>query len=387
VTQKTVPTLIQATGTVEAYSTVSVKSQVEGQLTRVYFKEGQDVHKGELLFQVDPRSLQASLMQTEATKARDLAQVNQAEANVTKAIAQVAQARATLTKDEAQLRNATTQAQRYSGLFRQGAISQEQTDQYQTNAEALQATVVADQNAIADAQAAVVAARADVKNAEATVAADEATIANAKVQLSYSSIYSPINGRTGNLQLNQGNLVQANSTTPLVTISQIQPIYVTFSIPQRLLSEVKQYNTNHSLEVDALLPNSPGQPVQGSLTFIDSGVNTQTGTIQLKGTFANTEERLSPGEFVNVVLKLKQQTNAITVPSSAVQNGQQGQFVYVIKSDKTVEVRSVKAGDTVGKDTVIQTGLKPGEQVVVDGQFNLKPGASVTVKPGVRTGG
>jgi multidrug efflux system membrane fusion protein len=386
VTQKTVPLLVRATGTVEAYSTVSVKSQVEGQLTGVYFKQGQDVHKGDLLFRVDPRSLQAAVMQAEATKAKDLAQVNQAKANVTKAIAQVNQAKAVLTKDQAQSRNAKAQAQRYVALFRQGVISQEQVDQYQTSAEAQQATVIADQNAIADATAAVVAAQADVKNAQAAVAADEAAIANTKVQLSYSTIYSPIDGRTSSLQLNQGNLVKADADTPLIMISQIQPIYVTFSIPQRLLPALKQYNAAKRLEVDAMAPNNEKHPARGELTFIDSGVNAKTGTIQLKGTFANTEEQLSPGEFVNVVLKLSELPNAITVPAQAVQNGQQGQFVYVVKADKTVEVRLVKVGDTVANAAVIQQGLKPGEQVVVDGQFNLVPGAIVQVKPGVGSG-
>lgn len=381
VTQKTMPIQVRATGTVEAYATVSVKSQVEGQLTEVYVQEGQDVSKGDRLFQIDARSLQAALMQAEATKAKDLAQVRQAEANVNQAIAQVNQARATLAKDQAQARNANSQAQRYGSLYQQGAISQEQIDQYQTSAEAQQATVVADKNAIANAQASVEAARADVQNAEAAVVADEAAIANAQVQLSYSTIDSPIDGRTSSLQLNQGNLVQANSTTPLIVISQIQPIYVTFSIPQRLLSEVRQYNTTHRLTVEASPPNSTGQPVRGELTFIDSGVNAQTGMVQLKGTFANAERRLSPGEFVNVVLNLSQEPNAITVPTQALQTGQQGQFVYVVKSDKTVEARPVKVGDTVENVAIVQDGLHLGEQVVVDGQFNLTPGAAVQIKP------
>ncbi|MEH1856733.1 MAG: efflux RND transporter periplasmic adaptor subunit [Nostoc sp.] len=390
-TQKTIPIQLSATGTVEAYSTVSVKSQVGGQLTGVYFQQGQNVKKGDLLFKIDSRPLQAALMQANAAKAKDLAQVKQAQANVLKAIAQVNQAKANVVKDKAQATNADAQAQRYSSLLKQGAISKEQAEQYQTSADAQQATVNADQGGVANAQAAVAAAQADVQNAQAAVASDEAAIDNAKVQLSYSSIYAPIAGRTGSLKLTQGNLVKANAANAddsLITISQIRPIYVNFSIPQRLLPDIKKYSANNGkLKVDALPPKDAGHPVRGELTFVDSGVNTQTGTIQLKGTFANADERLFPGQFVNVVLKLSEEPNAITVPSQAVQSGQQGQFVYVVKPDKTAEMRLITVGDTVGNETVIKQGLKPGEQVVTDGQFNLVPGATVQVKPEVGSRG
>lgn len=382
-TQKTIPIQLSATGTVEAYSTVSVKSQVDGQLTGVYFQQGQNVNKGDLLFKIDSRPLQAALMQANAAKAKDLALVKQTQANVLKAIADVNQAKANVVKDKAQATNADVQAQRYASLLNKGAISKEQAQQYQTTAEAQQATVKADQGGVANAQAAVAAAQADVQNAKAAVASDEAAIDNAKVQLSYSSIYSPIAGRTGSLKLTQGNLVQANATDPLITISQIRPIYVNFYIPQRLLPDLKKYSANGKLQVDALPPKDAGHPVRGELSFVDSGVNTQTGTIQLKGTFANADDRLVPGQFVNVVLKLSQEPNAITVPSVAVQSGQQGHYVYVVKPDKTAEMRQITVGDTVGNETVIQRGLKSGEQVVTDGQFNLVPGATVQVKPEV----
>ncbi|MEH2141931.1 efflux RND transporter periplasmic adaptor subunit [Nostoc sp.] len=384
--QKTIPIQLSATGTVEAYSTVSVKSQVGGQLTGVYFQQGQNVKKGDLLFKIDSRPLQAALMQANAAKAKDLAQVKQAQANVLKSIAQVNQAKANVVKDKAQATNADVQAQRYTSLLKQGAISKEQAQQYQTTAEAQQATVKADQGGVANAQAAVAAAQADVQNALAAVASDEAAIDNAKVQLSYSSIYAPIAGRTGSLKLTQGNLVKANAANAddsLITISQIRPIYVNFSIPQRLLPDIKKYSANGKLEVDALPPKDAGHPVRGELTFVDSGVNTQTGTIQLKGTFANADERLFPGQFVNVVLKLSEEPNAITIPSQAVQSGQQGQFVYVVKPDKTAEMRPITVGDTVKNETVITQGLKSGEQVVTDGQFNLVAGATVQVKPEV----
>ncbi|WP_235526253.1 efflux RND transporter periplasmic adaptor subunit [Nostoc piscinale] len=385
-TQKTIPILIKATGTVESYSTVSVKSQIGGQLTGVYFRQGQNVKKGDLLFQIDSRPQQAALMQAMAAKAKDVALVKQSEANVTKAIAQVNQAKATVLKDVAQANNANVQAQRYTGLLEQGAISKEQAEQYQTSATAQKATVKADQDAVANAQAAVEAAKADVKNAQAAVLADEAAIDSAKVQLSYSSIYSPITGRTGSLKLNQGNLVTANSTDPLITISQIRPIYVNFSIPQRMLPDLKKYTSNNKLEVDVIPPKDSGNPVHGYLTFVDSGVNTQTGTIQLKGTFSNDDERLLPGQFVNVVLKLSEIPNAVTVPTKAIQAGQQQQFVYVVKPDNTVEMRPVVVGDAVNNETAIAQGIKPGEQVVIDGQFNLVPGAAVQVKQGLGGG-
>jgi multidrug efflux system membrane fusion protein len=321
-------------------------------------------------------------MQANAAKAKDLALVKQAQANVVKAITQVSQSKANVAKDVAQATNADVQAQRYTTLLKQGAISKEQADQFQTTADAQRATVKADRDGVANAQAAVAAAQADVQNAQAAVAADEAAIDNAKVQLSYSSIYSPIAGRTGSLQLNRGNLVQANATDPLITISQVQPIYVNFSIPQRLLPDLKKYSTNGKLEVDALPPKDPGHPERGELTFVDSGVNTQTGTIQLKGTFANNDERLVPGQFVNVVLKLTEEPNAITVPTPAVQSGQQGSFVFVVTNNKA-EVRPVTVGDAVNSETVIKQGLKPGEQVVTDGQFNLVAGSTVQVKPAV----
>ncbi|MBL1197978.1 MAG: efflux RND transporter periplasmic adaptor subunit [Nostoc sp. ZfuVER08] len=386
-TQKTIPIQLSATGTVEAYSTVSVKSQVGGQLTGVYFQQGQNVKKGDLLFKIDSRSLEAALMQANAAKAKDLAQVKQAQANVTKAIAQVNQAKANVAKDVAQATNADVQAKRYNSLLKEGAISKEQADQFQTTADAQRATVNADRNGVADAQAAVAAAQADVQNAQAAVVADEAAIANAKIQLSYSSIYSPITGRTGSLKLNQGNLVEANATDPLITISQIRPIYVTFSIPQRLLPDLKKYSANGKLEVSAIPPKDTGRPIRGELTFVDSGLNTQTGTIQLKATFSNTDERLVPGQFVNVVLKLTEERNVITVPSQAVQTGQQGQFVFVVKPDKTVEMRPITVGDTIGNQTAIKQGLQSGEQIVTDGQFNLVPGATVQVKPEVGSTG
>lgn len=383
VTQKNIPIEVRGTGTAQSYSTVSVNSQIGGQLTRVYFKQGQDVKKGDLLFTIDSRPLQAALKQAEANRGKNIALLQQNQAKVAQAIAQVNQAKANVTKDQAQAKNNEVQAQRYRTLYSQGAVSQSQAEQFETSAATQQATVTADQNAVSNAVAAVGAANADVENAQAALSADAAVIDNAKVQLSYSSIYSPIEGRTGNLKVDQGNLVKANDTNPLVVISQIRPIYVNFSIPQRLLADLKKYMARgKKLEVNAIIPQDQGRPERGELTFVDSGVDTTTGTIQLKATFANTQERLTPGQFLNVVLKLAETPNAIVVPTVAVQTGQKGQYAFVVKPDKTVEVRAVTVGNTVGSETVIKQGLKPGEQVVTDGQFNLVPNAKVEVKQG-----
>ncbi|WP_341528457.1 efflux RND transporter periplasmic adaptor subunit [Nostoc sp. UHCC 0302] len=379
VTEATVPLEIRSTGTVEAYSTVSIKSLVDGQLMGVYFQQGQQVKKGQLLFKIDPTPFQADLAQAIAKQVQAQAQVQQAIANLQQASDQVTQAKATRTRDAAQARNADTEAQRYTHLFQQGAVTQEQAQQYHTSADADEATVAADQSAIREAIAAVGSAKANVQNAQANLKAADAAVKSAKTQLAYTTIYAPINGQTGDLQVDQGNLVKANDTSGLVVINQTHPAYVSFSIPQQQLPTLKKYMATGKLEVDALVPNNSAQPIKGELTFVDNTLDATTGTIQLKATFSNTKRQLSPGEFVDVVLKLAQLPNVIIVPSQALQTGQNGQYVFVVKPDKTVAARPVKVGDTVGNETVINQGLQPGEQVVTDGQFNLAPGVSVAI--------
>ncbi|WP_204368493.1 efflux RND transporter periplasmic adaptor subunit [Neosynechococcus sphagnicola] len=386
VVQRTVPISFQTTGTVQAYATVSVKSQVAGHLTAVYFQEGQEVQKGELLFTIDPRSLQAALDQALANRARAIAQVGQAQAELAQAEAQVNQARATVTKDLAQARNAEVQAQRYTSLLNQGAVSREQVDQFRTSSETQNAIVIADQSSVRNAIAAVASAKANVQSAEAEVKAATAAVDSAKVQLSYSAIRSPIEGQTGNLKVNQGNLVKDNDSEPLVVISQVRPIYVAFPIPQRLLPDLKTYQSQGKLAVEVLPVNDPGQPMRGQLVFVDSGVDPTTGTLQLKASFPNLTGRLTPGQFVNVVLRLTEEPNALVVPSQAIQTGQQGTFVYIVNPDKTVDLRSVTTGGTVKNQIVIKQGLQAGERVVIDGQFNLVPGATVREKPAPGSG-
>ncbi len=431
-TSKTVPTVVKATGTVQAYSTVSIKSQVAGQIMAVYFKEGQEVQKGDILFAIDPRPLQAALDQAIANRARTVAQVSQAEAALAQAQAQVAQVTANLDRDAAQARNINVQAQRYAGLSGEGVVSREQADQYRTNAEAQNAVVSATQSGVVSAIAAVEAARANVESAQAAVQAADATVDNAKTQLSFTTTYAPIDGRTGSLKVSQGNLINSNDSNPLVVISQTRPIYVSFSIPQRLLGELKQYQARNKLTVEILPPTSstpsspslassskpetspapsnpssqvspspsvspsvspsprgssresaalPDRVLRGELTFIDSTVDITTGTIQVKADFPNADGRLTPGQLVNVSLKLKEDVNAIVIPATAIQMGQKGTFVYVVKPDKTVEIRPVTPGDPVDNQVVIKKGLTSGEEVVVDGQFNLTPGSTIQEKP------
>jgi multidrug efflux system membrane fusion protein len=320
--QKTMPVQLEAVGTVEPYSTVSVRSQVTGAITKVHFKEGDDVKEGAILFTVDPRPLEAALKQAEAN----------------------------LTKDQAVLANAREQARRYEELVKKQYVSQEQYDQIKTNADAI----------------------------EATVEADKATVENAKVQLSYCRIYSPVTGRTGSVLVNEGNVVRTNDATPLVTINQVTPIYVTFALPEQTLPQIKSRMTGGKLTVQAVLPQI-AQPEQGDLSFIDNTVDRTTGTIKLKGTFRNSERRLWPGQFVKAVLKLADQ-DSVVVPSDAVQTGQQGQHVFVVRKDSGVDVRPVVVSRSLNGESVIEKGLQPGERVVTDGQFLLGPGSRIQVK-------
>jgi multidrug efflux system membrane fusion protein len=351
VVQKKVPIQIRIIGNVQAHSTVTVKSRVAGQIMRVYFTEGQDVKKGDLLFMIDPRPFEAALKQAEANLERDMAQVKQAEAN--------------LERDMAQEKNAEAEANRYKLLLERGVVARQQYDKFRTDWEALVATVQAD--------------RAAKANAEAAVLADRATVENAKLQLSYCSIHSPMQGRTGSLLAQEGNIIKENDAN-LVVINQINPIYVCFSVPEQYLGEIKMYMRAGTLEVKATVPNHEGAPHQGFISFVDNAVDTGTGTIKLKGTFTNKDSRLWPGQFVNVILTLTTEPNAIVVPSQAVQSGQQGQYVFVVKPDLTVESRPVVVSRTTDGETVIQKGLNPDEKVVTDGQLRLYPGAKVEIK-------
>lgn len=322
--QKSVPTQLRAVGNVEAYNSVSIKSQVTGVLQKVHFKEGQDVKDGQLLFTVDPRPLEAALKQAEAALARD----------------------------SAQLTNLREQVRRYAELVEKQYVSREQYDQIKTNADA----------------------------AEAVVDADKAVVENAKVQLSYCYIYSPVNGRVGSLLINQGNLIRLNDGAPLVVINQLTPIYVTFAVPELNLADLKRHMAGGTLKVSANFPSDEGRGEQGVLAFVDNTVDRATGTVKLKAEFSNKERRLWPGQFVNVALTLTTQTDAVVIPSEAIQVGPDGQQVFVVKEDRRVELRAVTVGQTNEGEAVISKGVVAGEQVVREGQFLLGPGSRVDIK-------
>jgi len=321
--QKNIPLQLKAIGNGEAHTTVAIKSQVSGELAEVYFREGQDVQKGARLFKIDPRTFESALKQAESALARD----------------------------RAQARNAGEDARRYASLVEKNFVSRQEYDRARTNADAL----------------------------EAVVTADEAAVENARLQLEYTAISSPINGRTGAITAQKGNVVKANDV-PLVTINQIAPIYITFSVPEQELANIRKYKGTGELRVEAIIPQGMGKPPAGALTFIDNKVNASTGTILLKATFPNSDHSLWPGQFVDVILTLTTERNRIVVPSQAVQTGQQGPYVYVIKDDSTVDLRVVTPGRTYQNWIVIEKGVAAGEKVVTDGQLRLTPGAKVEIK-------
>jgi multidrug efflux system membrane fusion protein len=345
VIKKDVPIDIQAVGTVEASSTVTVRAQVNGELVKVSFREGDFVKKGDELFKVDARNYEA--------------QLNQAQANLAKNEAALTQIEANLARDIAQQKYAQSEAARNTSLLEKRLVSKEQAEQSNANAEAAAATVRADQAAIQSAQAAIEAAKAE--------------IASARVMLSYTNIRSPLDGRTGNVVIQQGNIIGPN--TDLTTIKQLEPIYITFSIPETQLASVKKGQT-----VTVSLQDSPPSQEQGKLFFIDNGVDPTTGTILVKAIFRNNGHKLWPGQFVRVILQFGTKTDALIVPSEAVQTGQDGSFVFVVKPDKTVESRPVVPGMRVDGGLVIDKGLAFGETVVTEGQLRLAPGNHVQIR-------
>ena len=325
VVEKAMPLDVSAVGTVEAFATVAVRAQVTGELKAVNFRQGEDVQAGQVLFTLDPRPLEAAL--------------NQAEAN--------------LKRDTAQAANAKVIAQRMDDLVERGVGTREQRDTARTQAAALDAVVVA----------------------------NTAAVENARVQLQYATIRAPISGRTGVLMVNAGNLVRANDQLPLVVINQVSPILVSFALPEALLPDVRRYMASGSLQVEATPANESAAAV-GNITFVDNSVDQTTGTIRLKATFPNSDRRLWPGQFVNVVVRLSSDPRAIVVPSVAVQAGPEGQYVFVVKADQTVEMRPVTVARTAAKETVIREGIKPGETVVTDGQLRLVPGSRISIRTG-----
>jgi len=379
VIQKDVPVQLRVIGKVEACSAVSIRALVEGELWKVYFKEGQEVQKDTLLLSIDARPFEAALRQAEANLERDQALVQQAEANLTRDLAQVTQAEANLAKNLAQAKNAEEQTKRYAFLAEKGYVAKEQYDQVRTNTDSFAAMVQADKAAIENAQATLRADQAALENAKAVVRGSRAAVETARIQLGYCSIRAPISGRTGSLLVQQGNIIKANDV-PIVLINQITPIYVTFAIPEQNLPEIRRHMTAGALKVEAVIPGDEKSPEQGILTFVDNAVDTATGTIKLKGTFENREKRLWPGQFVDVILTLTTRPNAILVPSQAIENGQEGPYVFVVKPDLTVEHRPVAVDRALDGLTVVAKGLQPGETVVTTGQLRLVAGGKIEIR-------
>jgi multidrug efflux system membrane fusion protein len=324
VINKSMPIEISVIGAAEPFSNVAIRSQITGQLEKVNFTEGDDVQQGQVLFTLDRRPLELALREAQANLDRDVARAE----------------------------NAALMTKRYEDLAKRGIAPREQLD----------------------------TSRADTNALNATVSADKAAVESATVQLDYATIKAPISGRTGALMVHEGNLVRANDQTPLVTINQIMPISVSFAIPEARLAELKRYMSGGTLDVKATPPNDNGPGARGKIAFVDNAVDEQTGTIRIKGTFPNTDRRLWPGQFVNVVVTLTTDPKAIVVPSVAVQTGQQGTYVFVVKPDQTVDMRSVRVDRTSVAETVIAEGVQPGDTVVTDGHLRLVPGSRISVK-------
>ena len=359
VEKKAVPIELSAIGNVEALQTVAVQARVAGEIDQVAFSEGEDVQPGDLLFTIDPRPYQAAL----------------------------AEAQARLERDRALAKNAEETAARYADLVKKDYVTAEQYEQMRAGGEA----------------------------ARATARADEAAVENARLQLSYTKITAPISGRTGSIQVHKGNMLRPNDERTLVTINQIRPISVTFTVPESSFDAIRRAQAEAKLSVvarpsrgasssdlAALAPGgaspastasagaatggpataaSPGVSETGELSFVDNTVDRATGTVRLKATFANKAGALWPGRFVDVVLTLAHDPEALVVPAEAIQTGQQGSYVFVVKADSTVESRTVTVGRRQGTNVVIAKGLAADERVVTDGQVRLAPGVKVEVKP------
>lgn len=323
VEQQTLPVRLRSIGNVEAFATVAVKARVDGQIVSVNFREGEAVNKGDVLFRIDSRPYEAALRQAEANSMRDVAAREQAR----------------------------SQAKRYQELLQKNFISKEAYAQIRTNAE----------------------------TAEATASASRAALENARLNVEYCVIHSPLDGFVGRTLLQAGNLVKANDVNPLLVINQVRPIYVNFAVPEQNLTEVRKYMAQGPLAAEVIPVDAQQKHPMGRLIFVDNAVDPSTGTIRMRAQFDNDDAMLWPGQFVNLLLRLYEQADALIVPAQAVQTGPEGQYVYVIRDDLTAEVRRIKVQRTEGELAIIETGLRKGEQVVTRGQLRLGPKVKVQI--------
>jgi multidrug efflux system membrane fusion protein len=321
---RTVPVRLQAIGNVDPFTSVAVKARVDGQIMEVNFKEGQEVRKDSVLFKIDPRPFQTALRQAEAQNARDAAALSQAQA----------------------------QERRYQELLQKNFVSKDAYSQFQTNAQ----------------------------TAKAVADASRAAVETARLNLEYCTIRSPIDGFAGKIQIQIGNLVKANDVNPLVVVNQVHPVYVTFAVPEQQLAAIRKYSAEKPLAVQASVPAANKPPATGELSFIDNTVDSSTGTIRLRAVFENADNGLWPGQFVNVSVRLYEQENAIVIPSQAIQNGPDGEYVFVISPSLVAEMRPVKIERSDGQTAVVASGVKAGEQVVVRGQLKVTSGARVKLE-------
>lgn len=344
------PLEVRVVGAVEPSAKVEIKSQVAGQLLKTYFTEGQDVRQGQPLLEIDPQPYLEALHQAQAAAERDRAQIAQSEF--------------ALQKDLVQSKAADAEAARYATLVKERLVSEQQELQYRSSADALKQAILGD--------------RAGVESARASLKVNEAAVSQAKLNLGYCRIQAPMSGRAGNLLVHPGNLVKVNDA-PLVVINRITPVFVSFSVPEKHLEAIRRYSATRKLRVDVMQRGNSGVKTSGYLSVIDNTVDTQTGTIRLKAVFENANRLLWPGQFVDVILTLNVGQQTTVIPAEAVQAGQKGQFVYVVKADKTVEPRIVAVGRNLERKVIIESGIKAGETVVTDGQMLLFPGAHVVI--------
>lgn len=323
VERRDVPVMVKAVGNVEPYAKVEIKSQVAGKVQEIHFSEGQMLSKGDLLFTID--------------SAPYVARVNEIKAN--------------MERDRVEARNARRQAERYGNLRQTGAVTEVEYDKYLTDAQSLEASVVA----------------------------QEAALASAQLSIDYCTITAPMDGRAGEVLIDPGNIVGANDSDAMVVLFRTHPVYVSFAVPEQYLPDVRPVQGRADLAVMVTGAGFDNDPQSGKVTFVDSEVDRTAGTIRLKATAPNDKDLLWPGQFVDVALTLRMRTGALVVPQAAVQTGQQGQYVYVLKDDGTVEPRPLVVIDRIGRDAVVESKLEPGERVVTDGHLRLTPGAKAEV--------